>query len=57
MQKYKIERIAFTEKSRAWELWKDKTPAERLIALQKLRKITFSLKNEGDKQRSTRASI
>ncbi len=34
MQKYIFERIAFTENPRAWELWKDKTSAERLIALQ-----------------------
>lgn len=55
--KYKIERKSFADRQKAYELWKDKTPSERLIALQKLRRITFNLKNERDKQRSIRTDI
>lgn len=52
MEKYKIERKSFEEKTKGWEIWKDISPEERLAALQKMRKLAFEIAKNG--KQSTR---
>ena len=50
MNKLKIERKNLNEVQKEWILWKDKTPQERLQALEKLRKTVFAIQKYGKKQ-------
>ncbi len=52
MGKYKIERKSFDENIKGWEVWKDISPEERLMALQKIRKLSFEIQKNG--KQSTR---
>ena len=47
MKKYKIERKTFETASKAWESWKDVSPEDRLWALEKLRKLAFTIQENG----------
>lgn len=43
-----IQRHRFETAPKAWEMWKNHTATERLIALEQLRQLAYTLANNGN---------